>query len=88
MTKKRYVRRLPGQTVYPVSFCPRTYGALRDGQEAIERAEGVTYSLSVIVRAMALRSEERGDFDGDPRLLELCHWCASKGKGRQAEEGE
>lgn len=80
MTTKRHVRRLPGQTVYPVSFCPKTYEALRDAQKAIEKAEGITYSLSVILRAMALRGAERGDFQTDQRLRELCQWCASKSK--------
>lgn len=90
MTEIRHSRRQAGRVVYPTSYCPQSFSAMKSIQRAIETASGVEFSLSVIARALGLMTAQGVPTTDSMELLSFCRYCASKGRkrnrGRSAHE--
>lgn len=80
MTIKRQATRPVDRVVYPVSFCRYSWRAMNLVRNQMEALTGVTYSHSVISRALALRASEQSSNQEYQDLVRLCRYCASKGK--------
>ena len=83
MTERRQVSQRGQRVVYPVSFCRRSYQAMKTLQEHIETTTGIQYSLSVITRALGLMAVHTVDTHPSGHFAQLCRECASKGRRKR-----
>lgn len=83
MTIKRQATRSVDRVVYPVSFCARSWQAMETLRSRMEALTGITYSHSVISRALALQAQRPSTAHREQELMELCRYCASKRKKKE-----
>ena len=86
MPIKRQATRPVDRVVYPFSFCARSWQAMNTIRERVEALTGVTYSHSVISRALALQAEQPSTSHQEQEILELCRKCASKRKKKESSQ--
>lgn len=82
MTETRHSKRRPGRVVYPVSYCPQSFHAMKTIQANIERGCSITFSLSVIARALGLMTAQGIPTTDPEELLSFCRHCASRSRKR------
>lgn len=82
MTEIRHSKRRPGRVVYPVSFCPQSFHAMKTIQTTIQSGYGITFSLSVIARALGLMTAQGVPTTDPEELLSFCRHCASRSRKR------
>lgn len=87
MSITKTVRQHRDRVVYPVSYCPKTYEAMRSLQERLRDSSGIQYSISVIARSLGLLAVRDADTSADGELLALCRHCGSKGKKTETTKG-
>ena len=87
MTEIRHSKRRPGRVVYPVSFCPQSFHAMKSIQTAIQNGHGITFSLSVIARALGLMTAQGLPTTDPDELLGFCRHCASRGRKPNQRSG-
>ncbi|VVT19918.1 conserved hypothetical protein [Marinobacter salarius] len=88
MTEIRHSQRRAGRVVYPTSYCPQSFQAMKVIQERMKNACDITFSLSVIARALGLMTAQ-GVPTADPdELVAFCKECASKSKKRGQRRGD
>jgi len=82
MTKVQHVRQSAGRVVYPVNYCPQSFRAMKTVQQHIDGICNITFSLSVIARALGLMTAQGIPSTDFEELLAFCKQCASKSKNR------
>lgn len=82
MTEIRHSKRRPGRVVYPTSYCPQSFHAMKTIQTGIQSSCGITFSISVIARALGLMTAQGIPTTDPQELLSFCRHCASRRKKR------
>ncbi|PVY79191.1 hypothetical protein C8D92_101400 [Tamilnaduibacter salinus] len=86
--RKKQAQRHPERVVYPVGYCPESYGAMKTLQKRLKVASGQTYSLSVIARSLALHGVHSIDTTNGSPFQNLCRRSATKGPKRKPQPKE
>tara|TARA_R110001583_G_C5664731_1_gene409942 strand:+ start:3155 stop:3427 length:273 start_codon:yes stop_codon:yes gene_type:complete len=82
MAKIQHVRQGVGRVTYPVNYCQQSFQAMKTIQERLDNAGGITFSLSVIARALGLMTVQGIPTTDAQELLAFCKRCASRSKNR------
>lgn len=88
MTTVRHVREVPNRITWRVSYCPKTYQAMKTLQNRLKDSSGTEYSLAVIARALGLLAARDADTSPHSELLELCRYCGSQTRKNVTTKGD